>query len=140
MVALIVGVVTIGPTLRLRRQTPPDPAPVVRSHAFWVVVAVEVVAIAVGIPALTLSGHGKYVAPWVAAVVGLHFLAFGRLIGRFWYPVGAVLLAGAAAGAAVGATGAGVGAVEAISGLIASATLLTASGYRAIAPPVAALV
>ena len=74
-------------------------------------------------------GHGEYIIAWVATVVGVHFLAFGR---QFWigfYGVGAALIAAGMAGTIVGLLGGSAGAIKATAGLISAASLFVASGW-----------
>ncbi len=128
---IVVGVLIIIRSVRLRRAAPLARESLVRSPSYRGVVAAEAIAIVGGDAALAASGHLEYVAAWVAGVVGIHFLAFGRLISTFYYPVGIAVTIAGIAGAAVGASGGGRGGIEATSGLIAAITLLAGSGYRA---------
>jgi hypothetical protein len=100
------------------------------SSSFRRVVAGEIVAIIVGSAALSASGHSLYVAAWVSAVVGGHFLAFGRLLAHFYYWVGALLLVGAVGGGVAGWHTASAGTVEATTGIIAAVTLLGTATWR----------
>ena len=134
MLGIVAGVVIIGRSVRLRRTAPPAPTSTFRSPAYRTVVALEVAAIAGGLAALSATGHGEYVAAWVATVVGMHFLAFGRLIARLYYSLGTVVTVGGLAGALVGISGGGTASVQATSGLIAATALFTASGWRAFRP------
>ena len=77
-----------------------------------------------------MAGASEYIAAWVAIVVGVHFLAFGRFISAFYYPLGALVTAGGIAGIAVGVAGGSAGAVEATAGLTAAASLLSGSAVR----------
>jgi hypothetical protein len=98
------------------------------SRAFRLVVALEVAALFGGAFLLGAAGHREYVIAWYAAVVGIHFLAFGRLfwVGYSW--LGTALIVAGIAGVVVGFTGGGSGGIEATSGLIAAASLFVAGG------------
>lgn len=99
------------------------------SPAFWLVVALEVVAIRGGTALLGVTGNRDYAIAWVAIVVGMHFLAFGRLFWAGAYRLGAALIAAGMAGAMVGFAGGGVGGIKATSGLLAAASLYVAGGW-----------
>lgn len=51
------------------------------SRGYRLVVGLEVIALVVGGALLGVTGHSEYTIAWFAGVVGVHFLAFGRL---FW--------------------------------------------------------
>jgi hypothetical protein len=75
---------------------------------------------------LGVIGHREYIVAWVAAVVGVHVLGFGR---HFWvgfYWLGAALIAAGIVGAMVGLVGGSAGAIKATAGLIAAASLFVA--------------
>lgn len=99
------------------------------SRAYWLVVALELVALGGGAGFLGATGHYGYIIAWFAAVVGLHLLAFGRLFWVGFYWLGTALIAAGIAGSIVGLTGGGVGGVEVTSGLIAGASLFVAGGW-----------
>jgi hypothetical protein len=99
------------------------------SRGYRLVVAVEVIALLAGAALLGATGHSEYTIAWFAAVVGVHFLAFGRLFLTGFYWLGAALLAAGVAGAIVGLAGAGSDAIRAVSGLIAAASLFAAGGW-----------
>jgi hypothetical protein len=48
-------------------------------QGYRVVVTAEVLAVVVGVVVLRRLGLGLAVLPWVAVVVGAHFVALGRL-------------------------------------------------------------
>ena len=132
---IVAGVITIGRAVRLRRTAPEPAASMFRSRQYRLVVAAEAGAIAAGLAGLTVAGASEYIAAWVAIVVGMHFLAFGRFISAFYYPVGAIVTVGGIAGIAVGVAGASAGAIEATAGLTAAACLLSASAARVFRVP-----
>jgi hypothetical protein len=102
------------------------------SRGYRLVVALEVIALVVGGLLLGATGHGEYTIAWFAGVVGVHFVAFGRLFWTGFYWLGAALLAGGVAGAIVGLAGAGSHAITAVSGLIAAASMFAASGWTVL--------
>ena len=129
------GVIIIARAVRLRRTAPAPAISMFRSRQYRLVVAAEVVAIVAGLAGLAVAGASEYIAAWVAIVVGVHFLAFGRLISAFYYPLGALVTIGGIAGIAVGVAGGSAGAVEATAGLTAAASLLSASAVRVFRVP-----
>src|ERR1035437_1616602 len=92
------------------------------------IVVLEVVALFGGATLLGATGHHEYVIAWFATVVGVHFLAFGRLFFAGFYWLGTSMIAAGSAGAIVGLAGGGLGGIEATSGLIAAASLFAAGG------------
>jgi hypothetical protein len=128
-------VIIIGRAVRLRRTAPEPAASMFRSRQYRLVVAAEAGAIAAGLAGLAVARAREYIAAWVAIVVGVHFLAFGRFISAFYYPIGAIVTAGGIAAIAVGAAGGSAGAIEAIAGLTAAACLLSASAARVLRVP-----
>ena len=100
---IVAGVIIIARAVRLRRTAPAPATSMFRSRQYRLVVAAEVVAIAAGLAALAVAS--EYIVAWVAIVVGVHFLAFGRFISAFYYPLGALVTAGGIAGIAVGVAG-----------------------------------
>ena len=127
---IVAGVIIISRAVRLRRTAPAPATSMFRSRQYRLVVAAEVVAIAAGLASLAVAGASEYIVAWVAIVVGVHFLAFGRFISAFYYPLGALVTAGGIAGIAVGVAGGSAGAVEATAGLTAAASLLSGSAVR----------
>jgi hypothetical protein len=134
-VGIVAGVIIIGRAVRLRRTAPAPATSIFQSRQYRLVVAAEAATIAAGLAGLAVAGSSEYIAAWVAIVVGLHFLAFGRFISAFYYPLGAIVTAGGFAAIAVGAAGGSAGAVEATAGLTAAASLLTASAVRVFHVP-----
>ena len=130
IVGIVVGVVVIARSVRLRRSLPTGSPTMFASSTYWWVVALEVAALIGGNAALGVTGHGGYVAAWVAFVVGAHFMAFGRFFHGGFYRLGTAILLGALAGTAVGLTGGGADGIEATTGLIAATSLLAAGMSR----------
>jgi hypothetical protein len=96
--SIAAGVVVIGRAARLRRRLPPSET-TFASRRYWLVVMAEVISILAGAVGLGLSGNAEYLAPWAAMVVGVHFVAFGHYFHAWYYWLGAILVAGALAGA-----------------------------------------
>ena len=88
----------------------------------------EVVALFGGAALLGATGRHEYVIAWFATVVGVHFLAFGRLFFAGFYWLGTALIAAGLAGTVVGLAGGGLGGIEVTTGLIAAASLFVAGG------------
>jgi hypothetical protein len=138
-VALIVAGVVLGlgvavAALVLAARARPDVAgsgSMFARRSYRLIVAAEVVAIVVGNVLLGRAGLGAYVIAWTAFVVGVHFLAFGRMFDRVFTVIGALMVAAAVIGAVVGATGGGDDAVLLITGL-ASAVVLLGAGARSV--------
>jgi hypothetical protein len=98
------------------------------SGAYRLIVALEVLALICGNLLLGVIGQSEYIIAWVATVVGVHFLAFGR---QFWVGfswLGATLIVAGIAGTMVGLLGGSAGAIKATAGLIAAASLFVAGG------------
>lgn len=102
------------------------------SRGYRLVVALEVIALVAGGALLGATGHSEYTIAWFAGVVGVHFLAFGRLFWTGFSWLGVALLAAGAAGAIVGLAGGGSDAIRAVSGLMAAASLLAAGGWTVL--------
>lgn len=98
------------------------------SPTYRLVVALEVVALLGGAVLLGAMGHREYIIAWFATVIGIHFLAFGRLFWAGFYGLGTALIAAGIAGAITGFAGGGLHGIEAVSGLIAAASLFVAGG------------
>lgn len=100
-VGVLAGVVLIVLAARLlahrRRARRLDgeterPPSMFASRGYRVIVAIEVVAIVAAGPVLGAFGLGAYTVIWIAFVVGVHFLGFGRLFWRGFYLIGAVMV------------------------------------------------
>ena len=113
-----------------RRAAPGDRSgSIFASRGYRLTVALEVIALFAGGALLGATGHREYTIAWFAAVVGVHFVAFGRLFWTGFYLLGVALLAAGVAGAVVGLAGAGSDTIRAVSGLIAAASLFAAGGW-----------
>ncbi len=132
VVAIVIGVVIVARSARLLPSAPAESAPMFGSRAYRLVVVAEVAALVAGAIVLNSLGHSAYIVAWFAAVVGVHFIMFGRLFHAHFYLTGvAVLLAGVAS-AVVGLAGGGRNGTTAVCGLIAAASLLAAGGWRVL--------
>jgi hypothetical protein len=98
-----------------------------RRYLGWV--AVELIALIGGNVLLGATGHNAYVAAWTAFVVGVHFIAFGRLFTPMFYWVGVAFLVAAVVGTAAGIASGTMQAVEASTGLIAAVSLFVAGAW-----------
>jgi len=104
------------------------PGSMFSSSRYLIVVVLEVVAIGGGNQVLAATGHSEYAIAWVATVIGIHFLAFGRLFYAGFYWLGAAMVAAGVAGSVVGFAGGDPDAIKATSGLIAATSLFAAGG------------
>src|SRR5699024_7855092 len=50
-------------------------------RAYWIIVAIDAIALFAGARLLSALGHPELVVAWVAVVVGTHFYALGRVFG-----------------------------------------------------------
>jgi hypothetical protein len=99
----------------------------------WLVVLAEFAAIGAGSFALSRVGWSTYIPPWVAFVVGAHFLGFGRFFSARFYVVAGALIAAGVIGTIVGLAGGGCAAVSATTGFLAAVSVFAASA-RIFAP------
>jgi hypothetical protein len=133
LAGLVVGAIILLWCTRLWRGAPRGDQPaesgsMFSSRGYRLVVAAEIAALVAGNALLAASGQREYIIAWVATVVGIHFLAFGRLFWAGFYWLGAALIAAGIAGVAVGLAGGGASRIEAVSGLIAATSLFSAGG------------
>jgi hypothetical protein len=98
-VAVFLAVLWLS-VLRRDGETADVPSPSATSwRVYWAMVAFEVVLLPVGVNVLVRLGHSELTVPWVALVVGVHFLPFARAFGASVFRVlGLVLIALAAVG------------------------------------------
>ena len=92
------------------------------SRGFLLVTVVEVVVIALGNKLLAATGRTDFAIAWVATVVGLHFVALGRLFFAGFVRLGLALVTAGLIGVGVGAVVGGSAAIKATTGLIAAAS------------------
>jgi len=103
------------------------------ARGYRVVVALEVVALVAGGACLSAAGHTEYAIAWFAAVVGIHFLGFGRLFWPGFYVLGTAVLGAGVAGAGAGLAGAGSDAIRAVAGLGTAASMFAAGCWTVVA-------
>jgi hypothetical protein len=104
----------------------------ISSPSYRRIAIAEVAALIGGAALLGATGQHAYVIAWFAAVVGVHFLAFGRLFFAGFYWLGMAFIAARIAGTAVGLAGGGLGGIEVTTGLIAAASLFVGGGSTVI--------
>lgn len=98
--------------------------------SFRIIVGLELLAILVGNTLLSRFGLADYIIAWTALVVGVHFLAFGRVFDTTFTVIGGAMVVAALAGVVVGAVGAGGDAVLVVTGVLSAVVLLGAGGLR----------
>lgn len=112
----VAGVGVIARVLTRREPGAQDASPALAAwRVYWTMVAFEVVLLVVGSRVLVSSGHKELATPWVALVVGLHFLPFARAFGTpmFRWLGWALIALGVVGGLAAALVGESVGAVSA---------------------------
>ena len=130
---VVVGLVILYRSARLWRSVRENGSGSMFSSPSYRRIAIaEVFALFGGTALLGATGRHGYVVVWFATVVGIHFLAFGRLFFAGFYWLGTALIAAGIAGTVVGLAGGGLGGIEMTTGLIAAASLSVA-GASAIA-------
>jgi low temperature requirement protein LtrA len=126
-----VGLLILVPTGLARRAAPAaqrSPS-MFSSRRYLLVVFGELAAIIVGTVVLNSTGYSPYIPPWVAFVVGVHFLGFGRFFWRGFYLLGGALIAAGVIGVIVGVVGGGPSWIVVTTGILAAVSLFT-SGTR----------
>jgi hypothetical protein len=127
IVSVVLAVVLIVAAARRARQAPRTTRSLFSSRTYWIVVAVEVVLLFVGAFLLQTLALPVFVAPWIAFIVGVHFLMFGRFFQRSFYWVGGAIVVAGIVGFALGIVGLGANAVVAVTGLVVAAVLFLAA-------------
>lgn len=93
---------------------------------YGIIVGIECAACLVGALALGLTGQSRFIAVWIAFVVGVHFVPMAPVLANdFLIPLGAVLLLAAAAGLVAGLRGSFM--PSAITGVICGSALMVAA-------------
>lgn len=93
---------------------------------YGIIVGIEFAACLLGALALGLTGHSRYIAVWIAFVVGVHFLPMAPVLANnFLVPLGVVMVLGAAAGLFTGLRGSLM--PSAITGVICGSALIVAA-------------
>lgn len=104
---------------------------------YWVVVAVEVVALLAGLVIIKrVLDAERFIVAWIAVVVGVHFFGLGPI----WrdstlYLVGAVLVLLGLAGFLIGTAGGSAAAIALVSGVGAGAVLFLSVALALLARP-----
>ncbi|HEV7470483.1 MAG TPA: hypothetical protein VGO23_11960 [Pseudonocardia sp.] len=131
---ILLGLAVVVEALRGVRTAPRSggDGSMFRTPRYRLIVLGEVIALVVGGVVLGRVGLPQYVCPWVALVVGAHFLAFGRAFWRGFYLIGLAFVGAALVGTVVGLVGGAPGAVIATTALISSASLLVAGGRTVV--------
>ena len=131
LAATLLGLVIIISALRrLFGSAPGAPSQnrtLFSSRAFVVVVVAEVLAIIGGNLVLTATGQQQFRIALIAAIVGLHFVVFGRLFWSGFSWLGAAMLAVALAGTVVGLTTGNADLILVTTGLGSAASLFIAA-------------
>ena len=129
---LVVGLVMLSVAVRrLRLAGRRDVGSGTRASAFAsrryrFVVFAEIVVCAAGSVSLNVLGCTEYVAPFVAVVVGIHFLGL-RFMSRFSGVLSVALIVAGVLGVLVGVFGGDGGWVTAVTGVVAAASLFGGS-------------
>jgi hypothetical protein len=137
LVGIVIGAGLIAGSVRAVRKVPgtPEPGSMFSDTRYRLVVVAEVVAIVVGGLLLNATGNPQYVCPWVALVVGAHFLLFGRIFWAGFALLGAALVGAALLGTILGLVTGDRGVVVATTALISAAALFAAGGRTLVATP-----
>lgn len=122
--------VLVGIAVTFRVLTRPEPAEQPPSpttaawRVYWAMVVLEVVLLLGGTRLLVAHGRDELATPWVALVVGLHFLPFARAFGTplFAWLGGAMIGLGVGGGVLALAVGSAAGAV--VAGVLSGVVLL----------------
>jgi hypothetical protein len=104
---------------------------------YWAVVAVEVVALVVGLVIIKqLFEADRLTVAWIAVVIGVHFFGLGAVWhDRSLYLVGTVLTMLGLAGFVIAAAGGSAAAIALVSGVGCGATLLLGVGLALLCSP-----
>ena len=128
ILGLVLGALLITAAIRLLPRAAGGTS-MIATRAYWTLVVAEFLAIGVGAAILGRSDRSEYIAAWIAAVVGVHFLAFGRLFWPGFFAIGAILLVGAATAVGFGIAGAGREVVIPVAALVAAADLFGSAAF-----------
>lgn len=129
VVGIVMGLVIVFWAARLRRSVHENGSgSMFSSPTYRRVVVLEVVALFGGAVLLGATGHHEYVIAWFATVVGVHFLAFGRIFFPGFYWLGVALIAAGISGTVIGLAGGGFGSIELTTGLMTAVSLFAAGG------------
>jgi hypothetical protein len=107
------------------------------NRRYWVVVAVEVVALLAGVMIINrVLDVDRFTVAWIAVVVGVHFFGLGPVWrDRMLYLVGAALALLGLAGFLIGAAGGSAAAIAVVSGVGSGAALFLGVGTALLGRP-----
>jgi len=105
------------------------------NRRYWAVVAVEVVAVLVGLAIIKrVLDADRFIVTWIAVVVGVHFFGLGAIWrDKRLYQVGTVLTLIGLAGFVIGAVGGSAAAIALVSGVGSGAALFVGVGLTLLA-------
>ena len=104
----VIGLVIIARAIRLRRANPgPAEQSMFAARGYRLVVAAEVIGWSRAASCSFATNRTEYQIGWVAFVVGVHFVAFGKQFAARYYVLGGALIVAAFAGLLVGLAGGG---------------------------------
>jgi hypothetical protein len=127
-IGVVVGLLILVPTVRARRLAPAGrSSSVFSTRRYRLVLLGELAAIIAGTFVLARLGWSPFIPPWVAFVVGMHFLGFGRFFWGGFYLLGGALVGAGVVGTIVGLAGAGRDGVVVTTGVLAAASLFASS-------------
>jgi hypothetical protein len=137
IIGVVIGAALIVGSIRAVRRIPATAGSgsMFTDTRYRIAVVAEVVAIAAGGLLLNATGNPQYVCPWVALVVGIHFVAFGRIFWAGFTLLGAVLIGAAALGAVLGLVTGDRGIVIATTALVSAAALFASGGRTLVSTP-----
>jgi hypothetical protein len=128
VVGAVIGLAIIARAVRLRRAQPGNGEPsMFASPGYRLVVAAEMGALVVGSVVLVVSNQVEFQIAWVAFVVGVHFLVFGRLFVTRFYYLGGALVVAAIAGLVIGLAGGGIALTQAVTGFASGVCMFAAA-------------
>lgn len=128
VVGVLAGAAVVVTAVVGLRHAEREATPMTASRTYRLTTLAEFAAIVAGAVVLALLGLQALFIAWTALVVGAHFLVFGRVFDPRFHLVGALLVAAAVLGAAVGLVSGSPAATTAVSGLLSAAVLLAAGG------------
>lgn len=137
LVGVVIGAALVAGSIRAVRKLTggPGPGSMLTDRRYRLIVVGEVVAIIIGGLLLSATGNAQYGCPWVAFVVGVHFLLFGRIFWPGFRVIGFAIVAAAVLGTVLGLVTADRGVIVATTALISAGTLFVAGGYTLVGTP-----
>lgn len=124
---IVVAAAIVALAMTFRTRLPQgDGSSMFSRRGYWIVVVLEVVAIVGGNRLLILLGRSDFVIAWTALVVGVHFVAFGRMFFPGFAVLGWAMIGAAVLGAVVGLLG---GPIVPVAGLLSAVALLAGAAW-----------